>query len=583
LFKLSLCELDCEHRQAVFNMISHVFAHNKRTPIRIVRKLALKLHNTEDDDANTGNRQQNNSKNNIILDTLCSRMIRLALYVKPAALTLTEAENRAFENGFGRQFRSVCVVTGQCYNALNACTVLGCNAHKLFLHIQRCIKNTLAAESKHHGLATVAAEELATPSVESVAPAVQNGEKVVKLSDGLFIAKINMFFEEDEKKEKQTRLEQMAKDEEARKQRLQSMKSKPSRATKLQAASAKAAKQQQQEPAAPAPQPEIQQPKPEDAEAVESKYVYVVNGHIPYMLQAFQTPTTTDSSATAEAENPTTSTPSPVLPSPNSNKSSRRTIITPAVSIKKESSPQKPEKQPVEPVSTGIDYIQFHALIVEWNALELSWDQFQNEVIGDRDPKKAYQSYPQSIRALIYRDYTKGVEMSIDDDNDDTTQGLAGPLRHPDCILGGDNSFELKMVPTVFDNGVHASKSALQALATKILLLNYIDGSSSSSASLLLYTDTLASRLLRARIPVSTITYWLTNPLVSEPARVETDETALILAPTVQTAVVADQRISSIKRPLFEWLRNMGTEDCIEFLQNLYFADNNSNNYNGHK
>jgi len=113
--------------------------------------------------------------------------------------------------------------------------------------------------------------------------------------------------------------------------------------------------------------------------------------------------------------------------------------------------------------------VSVNYMVVEWDSTQLSWSVFMADVLGARDPSMAF---PASIRGSIFNDWQR--------------LGLPAP-------------------PTLRDNCVHASASALAGLRERLI---WIPGS-------LLFTDLFGSRLLAARIPSSTIKLWLDqNPFI---------------------------------------------------------------------
>lgn len=109
-------------------------------------------------------------------------------------------------------------------------------------------------------------------------------------------------------------------------------------------------------------------------------------------------------------------------------------------------------------------------MVIEWDALEHNWEQFQTEVIGDSDPAKAS---PTSIRGAIYSDWK---------------------------ALG------LEEQPTRRDNCVHFSASAFEAMAERLV---WLKGN-------VLFTDTLGTRMIADHVPSQTVQAWLLNPMVHD-------------------------------------------------------------------
>lgn len=109
-------------------------------------------------------------------------------------------------------------------------------------------------------------------------------------------------------------------------------------------------------------------------------------------------------------------------------------------------------------------------LVVEWDGMDLSWEQFNQEVVGDKDPSKAMVG---SIRGDLFENW--------------------------------EELWGLPAQPTVVDNGLHSSSSAFAALAERMI---YFEGT-------LLYTDMLGSKLLRSRFRTGDITYWLSDPVLA--------------------------------------------------------------------
>ncbi len=108
-------------------------------------------------------------------------------------------------------------------------------------------------------------------------------------------------------------------------------------------------------------------------------------------------------------------------------------------------------------------------MVAEWDSSGLSWKSFNDDVLGCSNPAAAS---PFSIRGAVNTDWRR--------------LGLGGP-------------------PTLRDNGVHASSSALEAMRERLL---WISGT-------LLETDPLGSALLAARISAASIKMWIeTNPMI---------------------------------------------------------------------
>jgi hypothetical protein len=97
--------------------------------------------------------------------------------------------------------------------------------------------------------------------------------------------------------------------------------------------------------------------------------------------------------------------------------------------------------------------------VIEWDSNDLSWKDYQDDILGDRYPDRAQ---PSSIRGTIFGDWKR---------------------------LG------LESAPNSIDNCIHGSSSALDGLRDRLL---WVKGS-------LLFTDLFGSRLLAERIPSSII------------------------------------------------------------------------------
>ena len=108
--------------------------------------------------------------------------------------------------------------------------------------------------------------------------------------------------------------------------------------------------------------------------------------------------------------------------------------------------------------------------VVEWDGMDLSWEQFDQEVMGNKDPSKAI---PGSIRNDMFEHW--------------------------------EDEWDMPVQPSSVENGVHVSSSALAALAERMI---YFEGT-------LLYTDILGSKLLRNRFRTGDINYWLTDPVMA--------------------------------------------------------------------
>ena len=113
-------------------------------------------------------------------------------------------------------------------------------------------------------------------------------------------------------------------------------------------------------------------------------------------------------------------------------------------------------------------------MVLEWNSLQLSWADMLVDVIGDRVPSLAKRS---SIRGSAHHDW---------------------------------RSLKLHAQPNGKDNCLHVSSSSFEALAEKYIWLN------STSRTMVLQTDVLASQYLAAQIPHHTLTKWFTNPVINE-------------------------------------------------------------------
>ena len=108
--------------------------------------------------------------------------------------------------------------------------------------------------------------------------------------------------------------------------------------------------------------------------------------------------------------------------------------------------------------------------VCEWNEYDLSWANYLENVIGDKDPSVANAK---SIRGRIYSDWLK---------------------------LG------LKEEPSVCNNCVHASASAFEAMVER---LRWVQGS-------LVFTDLFGSRLIESRVASQTIRAWSSNPIIKD-------------------------------------------------------------------
>jgi hypothetical protein len=115
-------------------------------------------------------------------------------------------------------------------------------------------------------------------------------------------------------------------------------------------------------------------------------------------------------------------------------------------------------------------FVEYYAL--EWDSVELSFKSFHNDVVGNREPERAYGA---SIRGHFYNNY-----------------------KH--------YGIEEKDKPSVLNNVVHASSSAFDGMFERLL---WIKGS-------LLFTDLVGSKLLALRVNSQFIKHWLTNPVVEK-------------------------------------------------------------------
>eukprot|EP00559_Dactyliosolen_fragilissimus_P009047 CAMPEP_0184865396 /NCGR_PEP_ID=MMETSP0580-20130426/17946_1 /TAXON_ID=1118495 /ORGANISM="Dactyliosolen fragilissimus" /LENGTH=341 /DNA_ID=CAMNT_0027364581 /DNA_START=16 /DNA_END=1041 /DNA_ORIENTATION=+ len=107
---------------------------------------------------------------------------------------------------------------------------------------------------------------------------------------------------------------------------------------------------------------------------------------------------------------------------------------------------------------------------IEWDASELSWEDFRNRILGPTDPSTAPEG---SIRRTIYESYKE---------------------------LG------LKDAPNRGDNGVHASASPFEGLAERC---NWMGRNVSE--------DSFGMALLEAGIPKETIQHWCKDPAIKLP------------------------------------------------------------------
>merc|ERR1712151_309004 len=105
---------------------------------------------------------------------------------------------------------------------------------------------------------------------------------------------------------------------------------------------------------------------------------------------------------------------------------------------------------------------------VEWDARQLSWQDFRGKVLGATNPAEAEQG---SLRNIIFNSWSP---------------------------LG------LQAMPDTGDNGVHASASPFEALAERANWLN-----------MSIEADFFGKALLASGLPLSTIQEWCSDPIVS--------------------------------------------------------------------
>ena len=151
-----------------------------------------------------------------------------------------------------------------------------------------------------------------------------------------------------------------------------------------------------------------------------------------------------------------------------------------AVAVEKKNQKSKESKESKGPVycingfyesmrETYINATTINYFVIEWDSNVTRWSDFLSTIVGDRDPSLAVSN---SIRGTMYAEWER---------------------------------FGLKEPPTMRDNGVHVSSSALEALKERLM---WVRGA-------LLFTDVYGSRLLGAKIPSSTIKTWIDgNPVV---------------------------------------------------------------------
>ena len=109
-----------------------------------------------------------------------------------------------------------------------------------------------------------------------------------------------------------------------------------------------------------------------------------------------------------------------------------------------------------------------HYYVVEFDPKVLKWEQFRGEVLGPTDPAEAPKG---SLRATIYADW---------------------------------KSLGLTSVPTIGENGVHASASPLEGLAERA---NWLKAD--------IATDSFGAALMAAGVSKKTIEAWSVDPQVT--------------------------------------------------------------------
>jgi len=105
--------------------------------------------------------------------------------------------------------------------------------------------------------------------------------------------------------------------------------------------------------------------------------------------------------------------------------------------------------------------------VVEWDAKQISWEDFRGELLGPTDPADAPA---ESLRGLVWKNW---------------------------------ESLGLAYQPNIGDNGVHASASPFEALAER---MNWLETDIKS--------DTYGKLLLEAGIPEKVIKDWSVDPQV---------------------------------------------------------------------
>ena len=105
---------------------------------------------------------------------------------------------------------------------------------------------------------------------------------------------------------------------------------------------------------------------------------------------------------------------------------------------------------------------------IEWDGLQVSWQDLLHKVIGNRDPK---QALPTSVRGKAYRQWKK---------------------------MG------MRCRPDLKDNCIHVSSSAFVGLVDRLVWVK----------DTMLFTDVYGARLVAAHVPIQTLQLWLTNPVI---------------------------------------------------------------------
>jgi nucleoside diphosphate kinase len=152
---------------------------------------------------------------------------------------------------------------------------------------------------------------------------------------------------------------------------------------------------------------------------------------------------------------------------------------------------------------------KIHYLVVEWSADAISWEDFRGKVLGATDPTTAEDG---SIRKMIL----------------DTWEEL-----------------DLKSVPNVGDNGVHASASPFEAMCER---LNWL--------SVPLEEDSYAQAMLAAGIPKDTVEAWTKDPQVDR---------AVINVIQKKDEVSGHIQIfeECVKGSIFDALEDKNSSDCL--------------------